>query len=234
MSHSSHYRFSNRTEAGRLLASALTAYANRANVIVLALPRGGVPVAFEIARVLHAPLGICVVRKLGVPGHGELAMGAIASGGVRVLNQDVLSKLNISDDAIDRVTQKEKRELERREQLYYQYCNVNVDDDELSLQASLNVENRIVILVDDGIATGSTLQAAILGLKQQHPQKLIVAAPVAPPMTCQKLRQEADEIVCLITPDDLYAIGAWYDDFEQVTDEEVKNLLSTATPERGL
>ena len=224
MTHSPNYRFSNRAEAGRLLASALVAYANRANVIVLALPRGGVPVAFEIARVLNAPLGVCIVRKLGVPGHKELAMGAIATGGIRVLNQDVVERLHISDDAIQSVTLQEQKELERRENLYSSYCDPAVSE-ELELHSSLDIQNRIVILVDDGIATGSTLRAAIRCIRQRQPQHLVIAVPVAPPLVSHRLKQEVDELVCLLTPDDLYAIGTWYDNFDQVSDNEVKELL---------
>ncbi|MEB3210400.1 MAG: phosphoribosyltransferase [Leptolyngbyaceae bacterium] len=227
MTHSDHYRFTNRAEAGRLLASALASYANQAEVIVLALPRGGVPVGFEIARVLNAPLGVCLVRKLGVPGHRELAMGAIASGGIRVLNEDVVERLHISSAAIQAVTLEEQKELERRENLYSGCCDYAVSDD-LELHSSLDLQDRIIILVDDGIATGSTLKAAISCLRQRNPKKLVVAVPVAPPMVSHRLKQEVDELVCLLTPTDLYAIGTWYDNFEQVTDNEVRELLQTS------
>ncbi len=224
MTQASNYRFSNRSEAGRLLASALVAYANRANVIVLGLPRGGIPVAFEIARVLNAPLGICLVRKLGVPGHEELAMGAIAPGGVRVLNQEVVNQLDISSDAIQAVTLHEQQELNRRESLYSSYCDHAISED-VELHSTLDIQNRVAILVDDGVATGSTLQAAIRCLKQRQPQKLVVAVPVAPPLVCQRLQQDVDEVVCLLKPNDLYAIGTWYENFEQVSDAEVQQLL---------
>lgn len=207
-------RFQNRTEAGRLLASKLKEYANRPDTLVLGLPRGGVPVAFEVAKALNLPLDICIVRKLGVPGHKELAMGAIASGGVRVLNYDVVSWLGISSKTIDEVAARELRELQRRDRAYR------------GDRPPLDVRDRTVILVDDGIATGSTMRAAITVLKSQQPQQLIVAVPVAPLETCNEIQAEVDKLVCLMTPEPFYAIGLWYEDFAQTTDEEVRELLA--------
>jgi putative phosphoribosyl transferase len=207
-------RFRNRTEAGQLLAKKLTAYANREDVLVLGLPRGGVPVAFEVAKALNAPLDICLVRKLGVPGHKELAMGAIASDGVRVLNYDVVSWLNISGKTIDKVAEKELRELQRRERAYR------------GERPTADVRNRTIIVVDDGLATGSTMRAAVALLREQQPQSIVVAVPVAPSETCKALSAEVDEIVCLRTPEPFYAIGLWYENFAPTTDEEVCELLS--------
>ncbi|MDM9381352.1 phosphoribosyltransferase [Chlorogloeopsis sp. ULAP01] len=207
-------KFHDRAEAGKMLARRLAAYANRPDVLVVALPRGGVPVAFEVAEALHAPLDICIVRKLGVPHHKELAMGAIAAGGIRVLNYDVISWLGISSKTIDEVATKELRELQRRDHVYR------------GERPPLDVRNRIVILLDDGIATGSTIRAAIAILRQQHPQRIVVAVPVAPLATCQELQTEVEEIVCLSTPEPLYAIGLWYENFSQTTDEEVRELLA--------
>jgi putative phosphoribosyl transferase len=217
-------KFRNRAEAGKLLAKQLTIYAKCKEVLVLGLPRGGVPVAFEIANSLNAPLDICLVRKLGVPNHEELAMGAIATGGVRVLNYDVINSLGIDHKIIDEVTAKELRELERRDRAYR-------GDRPLP-----EVKNRTVILVDDGIATGSTMLAAIAILQPQRPQRIVVAVPVAPPSTCEQLQAEVDEIVCLVMPESLYAIGIWYEDFSQTTDAEVRELLarqSNFTPIRN-
>ncbi|HEY9649059.1 MAG TPA: phosphoribosyltransferase [Coleofasciculaceae cyanobacterium] len=209
-------RLQNRTEAGKQLALKLTAYANRSDVIVLGLPRGGVPVAFEIAKALNAPLDICLVRKLGVPGHQELAMGAIARDGVRVLNQDVVRSLGISRDTIERVAAAEQQELERRDQRYR------------GTRPLPNLRDRTVILVDDGIATGATLRAAIVIVRQQEPQRIVVAVPVAPPLTCKELRFEVDEVVCLLMPEALNSISLWYDDFSQTTDAEVRHWLTCA------
>jgi predicted phosphoribosyltransferase len=209
----------NRTEAGRMLATKLTTYANRSDVLVLGLPRGGVPVAFEIAKKLNLPLDICLVRKLGVPGRRELAMGAIASGGVRVINSDVVDWLKIPSEVIDRVAAQEERELQRRDRVYR---------GNLPLPT---IRNRTIILVDDGIATGSTLRAAIAALKQQQPKAIIVAVPVAPPSTCQELQGEVDQVICLLKPESLYSISLWYEDFRQTTDEEVRNLLALAARE---
>jgi putative phosphoribosyl transferase len=212
-------RFLNRTEAGRLLAEELAEYANRTDVLVLGLPRGGVPVAYEISRALNAPLDICLVRKLGVPGQEELAMGAIAPGDVMVLNNEILRSLNISRQSLLEVADAEKRELARREQVYR------------GDRPMPKVQGRTVILVDDGIATSSTLRAAIATLRQQQPASIVVAAPVAPLPTCDSLGQVVDDVVCLMTPDPLYSIGAWYKDFSQTTDEEVIQLLARSERE---
>ncbi|GCL35270.1 phosphoribosyltransferase [Sphaerospermopsis reniformis] len=206
-------RFRNRKEAGKMLAQNLTAYANEENLLVLALPRGGVPVAFEVAKALNAPLDVCIVRKLGVPGHKELAMGAIASGGIGVLNSDVINTLGIDKEAIQAVAAEELQELQRRDRTYRGDA------------PPLNVENKTVILIDDGIATGSTMRAAIAILQQQQPKKIVVAIPVAPTSTYKELQSEVDEIVCLQIPGILSAIGLWYEDFSQTTDEEVREIL---------
>lgn len=211
-------RFRNRTEAGRKLAEKLTAFADRDDVLVLALPRGGVPVAFEVAETLHAPLDVFLVRKLGVPGNEELAMGAIATGGVRVMNDDVVSYLGISTEAIEQVAAREQRELARREKAYR-------EDHPLP-----EMKGRIVILVDDGMATGTTMQAAVAALRQHHPARIVVAAPVAARTTCEAFEHIADEIVCICdhTPESFFAVGLWYDDFTQTTDQEVRSLLQHA------
>ena len=206
--------YQDRRDAGRQLSKKLAKYANRDDVLVLALPRGGVPVAFEVAQALQARLDIFLVRKLGVPGHEELAMGAIASGGVRVLNDDVVNYLGIPDEAIDRVAEKEQAELERREQSYR-------DD-----QPPPNVQGLTVILVDDGLATGSTMKAAAAALRKQEPERIVIAVPVAAQETCSEFRAEVDEIVCGATPEPFRAVGLWYRDFSQTTDEEVYELLS--------
>ncbi|MBI4787184.1 MAG: phosphoribosyltransferase [Chloroflexi bacterium] len=208
--------FKNRVDAGNILASRLTAYANRSDVLVLGLPRGGVPVAFQVAEALNAPLDVFLVRKLGVPGHEELAMGAIASGGTRVLNQDVVTALNIAPDVIDRVAADEQRELERREREYR---------DELPPP---EVRGKTVILIDDGLATGSTMRAAARALRQRAPARLVIAVPTAPPDTCEQFKNEADEVICAITPDPFYGVGLWYDDFAQTTDAQVRELLRRA------
>jgi len=207
-------RFRDRTEAGQMLATKLAAYANRPDVIVLALPRGGVPVAYEVARALGAPLDVFIVRKLGVPGYEELAMGAVATGGVRVLNDQVVSGLRIPDYVIDAVAAWEQQELARREQLYR-------DD-----RPPPDVRGRTVILVDDGLATGATMHAAIKALRQQEPAHIVVAVPTASLETCNALRSEVDDIICAITPEPFYAVGLWYEDFSQTTDEEVRELLA--------
>jgi predicted phosphoribosyltransferase len=209
-------RFADRTEAGRRLATELARYADRADVIVLALPRGGVPVGYEVARALHAPLDVFVVRKLGVPGHEELAMGAVASGGVRVLNDQVVRALRIPRDVIEDVTAAELRELERREQLYR------------GERAAPEVRERVVILVDDGLATGATMQAAIAALRQRGPARIVVAVPTAAPETCDQLRDEVDDLICAMTPEPFHAVGLWYEDFSPTTDEEVQELLGRA------
>ncbi len=207
-------KFRNRTEAGKLLASQLTDYANRSDVLVLGLPRGGVPVAYEVAKELNAPLDVCLVRKLGVPGHKELAMGAIAAGGVRVINENVIDWLRISPETINEVAAMEIRELDRRSHIYR------------GNRPLPKVKNHTIILVDDGIATGATIRAAISTLKKQKPRKLVVAVPVAGLSTCEELEAEVDEVVCILKPEDLYAIGLWYEDFQQTTDAEVCELLT--------
>jgi len=206
-------RFEDRADAGRVLAGMLTAYADRADAIVLALPRGGVPVAFEVATILRLPLDVFLVRKLGVPGHEELAMGAIATGGVRVLNDDVVAPLGIDAQTIDRVSEREQRELERRETAYR-------DD-----RPQPAIHDRTVILVDDGLATGSTMLVAIRALRQQQPARIVVAVPTAAPSVCAEIGREADEIICAITPEPFYAVGLWYEDFSETTDDDVRTLL---------
>jgi putative phosphoribosyl transferase len=205
--------FANRREAGAELASKLRQYAGRSDVIVLALPRGGVPVAFEVAEALDAPLDIFLVRKLGTPGHPELAMGAIASGGVRVLNKDVVQWYGISAPAIEAVAEEEQRELERREREYRQG------------RALLDLHNRIVILIDDGLATGSTMKAAVQAVRQHRPARVVVAVPVGAASTCEEFADVTDETVCARTPEPFSAVGLWYRDFSQTTDEEVRALL---------
>lgn len=209
--------FRDRREAGRLLAAKLTAYANRPDVIVLALPRGGVPVADEVARALGAPLDVFVVRKLGVPGYEELAMGAVATGGVRVLNDQLVNRLGIPDHLIDAVAVREGQELARRERLYR------------GGRPLLDVRDRTVILVDDGLATGATMHAAIAALRQLHPARIVVAVPTASPETCEEMRAEVDDVICAITPEPFQAVGRWYQDFAQTTDEEVQDLLTRRT-----
>lgn len=210
-----------RAEAGRLLAEKLTAYANREDVIVLGLPRGGVPVAFEIAKRLNAPLDVFVVRKLGVPRQEELAMGAIATGGVRVLNDSVVKAYGISDDEIALVEAKEQKELARRELAYR------------GDRPPLDVHGRTVILVDNGIATGTTIRAALLALRKLQPARIVVAVAVAPESTYEKLKAEADEVVCILAPETFYAISLWYERFAQTTDEEVRDLLSRAIRQKS-
>lgn len=205
--------FANRRQAGEKLAAKLTKYGDRSDVLVLGLPRGGVPVAYEVAHALHAPLDVFLVRKLGVPGDEELAMGAIASGGVRVLNEDITSRINLPDSVIDEVANREQKELERRERLYR------------GDQGAPNVQGRTVILIDDGLATGSTMRAAAIALRQMRPTKIIVAVPVAAPETCEEFRREVDEVVCAATPEPFMGVGAWYSDFSQTSDEEVRDLL---------
>ena len=209
--------FRDRREAGRLLAAKLTAYANRPDVIVLALPRGGVPVADEVARALGAPLDVFVVRKLGVPGSEELAMGAVATGDVRVLNDQLVNRLGIPDHLIDAVAVREGQELARRERLYR------------GGRPPLDVRDRTVILVDDGLATGATMHAAIAALRQLHPARIVVAVPTASPETCEEMRAEVDDVICAITPEPFQAVGRWYQDFAQTTDEEVQDLLTRRT-----
>ena len=206
-------RFRDRRDAGRQLAAALHVYAGNASVLVLGLPRGGVPVAYEVARALRAPLDVLVVRKLGVPGHRELAMGAIASGGLRVLNRDVIEALEIAPAEIDAVAAAETIELERQEKAFRGDA------------PPLEVANRTIIVVDDGLATGSTMRAAARALRQGHPASVIAAAPVGAAETVRTLQRDADGVVCLYAPPDFYSVSLWYQDFSQTSDEEVANLL---------
>lgn len=209
-------RYQDRHDAGRVLASLLGRYAGRTDVVVLALPRGGVPVASEVARHLGVPLDVFNVRKLGVPGYEELAMGALASGGVRVLNDEVLRELEISPRTIDAVVAAEAEELARREQAYR------------GGRPPLDVAGRTVILVDDGLATGSTMRAAVAGLRQRGPRRVVVAVPVAATSTCEALADEVDDIICAQTPEPFLAVGLWYEDFSQTTDDEVRAELQWA------
>ena len=211
--------FANRTEGGRLLAEKLAKYSNRDDVIVLGLPRGGVPVAYEVAKRLRAPLDVFIVRKLGVPGFEELAAGAIASGGVRVLNEDVMRAIPYADEAIEAVTTRETAELERREQIYRQG------------RPPLELRDRIAILVDDGLATGATMRAAVKALRQSGAAKVVVAVPVGPQDTCLEIKQLADDAICLSTPPFFQAVGQYYEDFSQTSDADVRELLSRAAQE---
>lgn len=205
--------FADRREAGRELAARLGNYGNKGDVVVLALPRGGVPVAYEIATALGAPLDLFIVRKLGVPGHAELAMGAIASGGVRVLNDDVIGWYGLTEAAIDDVAADEQEELARREREYRKG------------QAPLDLRGRTIILVDDGLATGSTMKAAVKAVRALGPAHIVVAVPVGASDTCRALAALADEVVCAYTPEPFSAVGLWYRDFSQTTDDEVRDLL---------
>lgn len=212
-------RFKDRMEAGRRLAEDLQRYADRDDVIVLGLPRGGVPVAFEVARALNAPLDVFVVRKLGLPGHDELAMGAVASGGIRFVDEALTTELGISDDAIARTAAEEQEELQRRERAYR------------GPRAEARLEGRTVLVVDDGLATGSSMQAATLALGAQGPARLVVAVPVGARAACDAFRDSVDEVVCCMTPEPFRAVGLWYEDFSQTTDEEVRQLLDRAERE---
>jgi len=212
--------FRDRYDAGRKLATRLRAYAHRPDTLVLGLPRGGVPVAYEVAKALDAPLDIFLVRKLGVPGHEELAMGAIASGGMRVLNEEIVRGLRISDEQIQAVVAKELRELRRREQLYR------------GDRPPPDVRDRVVILVDDGLATGSTMRAAAEALRQQGPKRIVVAVPISAPSTCAAFSDVVDEMVCAVTPEPFYAVGLWYADFSPTSDDEVRELLRRHQRER--
>jgi len=211
-------RFRDRADAGRLLGERLSAYAGRDDVVVLALPRGGVPVGFEVARSLHAPLDVFVVRKLGVPGHEELAFGAVASGGLRVLNDDVVAALGLSEREIEAIAERERAEVARREREYR------------GDRSPLELEGTIAILVDDGLATGASMRAAARAVGRLGPKKTVVAVPVAAAETCAELRGDVDEVVCALTPTPFYAVGLWYDDFEQTSDDEVRELLQEAAP----
>jgi predicted phosphoribosyltransferase len=208
--------YRDRRDAGRKLARELSQTVDCSNAIVLGLPRGGVPVAFEVAKALGVPLDIFLVRKLGVPGHRELALGAIASGDVSVLNQDVVHMLDISPATIDAIAAREQRELRRRERVY------RGDRPEPDLRG------RSVILVDDGLATGASMQAAVKALRARKPAHIVVAVPTAPPETCVELEDQVDEVVCPVTPQPFFGVGAWYEDFSQTTDEEVRELLEQA------
>ena len=210
-------QFRNRTEAGQLLANKLMNYAHRADVLVLALPRGGVPVGYEVAQGLNAPLDVFVVRKLGVPGHEELAMGAIATGGVRVLNGSVVESLGITGEAIGAVAERELRELERRERAYR------------NERPTPELHGRTVILVDDGIATGSTMKAAVEALRQLGAARIVVAAPTVALSTMYEMRPGVDELVAVMTPAEFLGVGQWYEDFSQTTDDEVRDLLARAS-----
>jgi len=210
-------QFFDRTEAGQFLAETLSTYANRDDVVVLALPRGGVPVAAEVAKKLNAPLDVFVVRKLGLPGHPELAMGAIASGGVRVFNGEVVNALRISDEVIDAVSAEELIELQRREKAYRAGL------------PPLDVEGKTVIVVDDGVATGSTMLAAVSALRQLNAARIVVAAPVIAASTCSDIQRAADEVAAVMMPEHFYAVGQWYEGFSQTSDEEVRDLLAEAS-----
>lgn len=212
--------FKDRTEAGRELAALLTRYADREDVSVLALPRGGVPVAFEVAKQLKAPLDVFLVRKLGVPGYEELALGAIASDSVRVINQGLVNYLGIPDEVIDAIAAVEQRELERRTLAYR------------GDRPPPDVRDRVVILIDDGLATGSTMRAAAASLRLQKPRRIVVAVPVSSPETCDDFRSEVDEIVCATTPATFQGVGAWYKNFSQTSDDEVRELLMRATQQQ--
>lgn len=208
--------FDDREDAGRRLARELSAYANREDVRVLALPRGGVPVAFEVAQALHAPLDVFLCRKLGVPSQEELAFGAVSMGGVRVVDEQIVEAVGLSKRQIDEITARERKELERRERVYR------------AGRPRLDVAGDTVILVDDGIATGASMFASVRALRQLKPARMIVAVPVAPPATCRKLAAEVDELICLHRPSAFYAIGQFYLEFSQLTDEEVIQLLQRA------
>jgi predicted phosphoribosyltransferase len=213
--------FQDRYEAGRFLASRLGHLASDPDVVVLALPRGGVPVGFEVARALNVPMDVFVVRKLGVPGREELAMGAIASGGARVLNRDVLQTLDVPERVIDIVTEKEQRELERQEREYRDG------------RPPAAVAGRKVVLVDDGLATGSSMRVAVAALRQKNPTRIVIAVPVAAAAACANFETEVDQVICGITPDPFWAVGQWYRDFSPISDEEVRDLLRQAASVPG-
>ncbi|RPJ25772.1 MAG: phosphoribosyltransferase [Chloroflexi bacterium] len=210
-------QFKDRRGAGRILAQKLSAYAGRSDVIISALPRGGVPVAYEVALALNAPLDIFIVRKLGLPGQKELAIGAIASGGIRVLNEDIIRALAVPEEVVNLVARQELQELERREQIYR------------GDRPALEIRDRIVIVIDDGLATGASMRAAVTGLRTRHPARIVIAVPAAAPETCDAFKFEVDEIVCTITPQPFEGVGRWYEDFTQITDEQVRAFLEEAT-----
>lgn len=208
--------FQDRTDAGRQLAERLDEYRKRTHVVVLGLPRGGVPVAYEVAQALQAPLDVFLVRKLGLPGHAELAMGAIASGGVRILNQEVINAMRIPGDVIDAISEREQQALTQREQLYR-------DDNPAPL-----LQDQVAILVDDGLATGASMAAAVTALRAHEPEEIVVAVPIAAAESCELMAQRADRVICLETPDPFFGVGLWYENFAQVRDEEVRDLLIRA------
>lgn len=215
-----HRLYKNRFDAARVLSESLSQYAGRADVLVLGLPRGGVPIACIVARALDASVDLMLVRKLGVPGHEELAMGAIATGGIRVMNADVVDELDIPEEIVEQVAETELHELQRRERVYR------------GERPAPKLDDRCVILVDDGLATGATMRAAITAVRRQGPAQVVVAVPVAPPSTITSLSREADEVVCPETPEPFFGIGLWYEDFEQITDDEVRALLNHAWQNR--
>jgi putative phosphoribosyl transferase len=212
--------FQDRFEAGRILASRLRQFAHRNDVLVLGLPRGGVPVAFEVARILNTPLDVFLVRKLGVPGQEELAMGAIASGGIRVVNRTVVDALGITMADIQQAALQQQAELDRRERAYRDG------------RPMLEARGQIAILIDDGLATGSSMRVAIMALRKREPQRIVVGVPVAAPSVCEELESQADEVVCAVTPEPFFAVGQWYRDFPQTSDEEVRDLLQQAMRSR--
>jgi putative phosphoribosyl transferase len=213
-------KFRNRAEGGRLLSQKLSAYLNEPNAIVLGLPRGGVPVAYQVANALNLPLDVFTVRKLGVPGHSELAMGAIASGSIQVLNQSVINAVGVTAQDIERVSRNERRILEQRERIFR------------GDSPPLDVREKTVLVVDDGLATGASMRAAVTALRHGHPKSIVIAVPVASEETCRELAREVDHVVCVETPDPFIAVGMWYRDFSQTTDEEVRELLARAARER--
>lgn len=213
-------RFDDRFHAGQFLARELKHHAGNPNVVVLALPRGGVPVAFEIARAIEAPLDIFVVRKIGAPGYEELAMGAIATGGVRVFNEEVIQHLGVSESWIEAAIREQEEELRRREDVYR------------GDRPPLQIRDRTVILVDDGLATGASMRAAVRALRLREPAAITVAVPIGSRDTCDQFRSEVEEVVCGRTPEPFHAVGAWYRNFTQTTDEEVRELLNRAAHER--
>lgn len=208
--------YKDRVDAGKKLAKELSKYANRSDVLILALPRGGVPVAFEVAKELNVKMDVFIVRKLGVPGNEELAMGAISSDNIRVLNEDVVRSFQISERVINMVAENELRELERRERAYR------------GDRTKPEISGSTVILIDDGLATGATMRAAAAALKIKNPAKIVVAVPTGAPDTCELFRREVDEVICVATPEPFYGVGAWYGNFSQTTDEEVCDLLNKA------
>ena len=208
--------FKDRRDAGRILALKLSTYAKRQNTLIVALPRGGVPVAYEVALILNVPMDICIVRKLGLPGREELAIGAIASGGIRILNSDIIRMLSIPEEVINFVARRELQELQRRERLYR------------GNRPPPEVRDRTIILIDDGLATGASMRAAVAGVRAQHPARIVVAVPAAAAETCDAFRSAVEDVVCAITPEPFYGVGRWYEDFSQVTAEEVRTLLEEA------